>query len=234
MKAKSGARHARPGGMSHRPERQPSELPRTWHLGPPVSAAGRGRVHGDPLTGPIVITERPVLGDEMRRPIVWCEITPCIGRYEDRAALGEADVRARAIGAGWRYDGGGRLACPACQQRCPDLWPVYPVVPWAGTLADDHRQRQDPVTADVAGGLLSSIVSQARGFGAGWRATLGRLLHASLTAGGRDQDTSRSIVASNPAGRESRAGPAGHRRSRRRTPAISPAGRGGDDGSQDG
>jgi len=98
-------------------------------------------VRGDPLTGPIAITERPVLGDQIRRPIVWCEIAPCIRRHEDPAALGEADIRARAIGAGWRHDAAGRLVCPACQQRSPDAWAIYPAVLRARTPAGEYRQR---------------------------------------------------------------------------------------------
>src|SRR5215472_18119512 len=64
----------------------------------------------------------------MRRPIVWCQIGSCISRYEDPAALGEADIRSRAISAGWRHDAVGRLACPHCQQHSAQLWAAYPVV----------------------------------------------------------------------------------------------------------
>jgi hypothetical protein len=61
---------------------------------------------------------------------MWCEMGSCITWYADHAALGEADARARAIGAGWRIDALGRLACPRCQQTDPCFWASAPVVPW--------------------------------------------------------------------------------------------------------
>jgi hypothetical protein len=76
------------------------------------------------------ITERAVIGDELRRPITWCEMDSCISWYADPAALGEADVRARAISAGWRVDAFGRLACPQCQQTDPGFRVSHSVVLW--------------------------------------------------------------------------------------------------------
>lgn len=73
------------------------------------------------------ITERAVIGDELRIPIMWCEIGSCIARHADPAALGEADLRARAIAAGWRVDALGRLACPRCQQKDGEFWATHPV-----------------------------------------------------------------------------------------------------------
>ena len=67
---------------------------------------------------------RAVLGDQLRIPIAWCEMGPCISRHSDPAALGEADIRDRALSAGWRVDGLGRLACPDCQQSTPWFWPA--------------------------------------------------------------------------------------------------------------
>ena len=61
---------------------------------------------------------------------MWCEMGSCISWHADPAALGEADTRARAIGAGWRIDAFGRLACPRCQQTDPGFWATRPVVPW--------------------------------------------------------------------------------------------------------
>jgi hypothetical protein len=58
------------------------------------------------------------------------EVGSCISWHADPAALGEADTRARAIGAGWRIDAFGRLACPRCQQTDPGFWATGPVVPW--------------------------------------------------------------------------------------------------------
>ena len=73
---------------------------------------------------------RAVIGDELRIPIMWCEMGSCIAWYTDPAALGEADTRARAIAAGWRIDALGRLACPTCQQTDPCFWTACPVMPW--------------------------------------------------------------------------------------------------------
>jgi hypothetical protein len=73
---------------------------------------------------------RAVIGDQLRIPIMWCEMASCISWYIDRAALGEADTRARAIDAGWRIDALGRLTCPSCQQTDPGFWAACRVVPW--------------------------------------------------------------------------------------------------------
>jgi hypothetical protein len=76
------------------------------------------------------ITERALIGDELRRPITWCEMDSCISWHADPAALGEADIRARAIGAGWRVDAFGRLACPQCQQTDPGFRISHSLVLW--------------------------------------------------------------------------------------------------------
>jgi len=54
----------------------------------------------------------------------------CISHHADRAALGEADIRARAILAGWRVDALGRLACPRCQQNGAGFRTPHPVALW--------------------------------------------------------------------------------------------------------
>jgi hypothetical protein len=54
----------------------------------------------------------------------------CISHYADPAALGEADIRARAIEAGWRADALDRLACPQCQQGDSWFWTAHPVALW--------------------------------------------------------------------------------------------------------
>jgi hypothetical protein len=84
----------------------------------------------DPLTGPVPHTERAVIGDKLRRPAMWCELTPCISRHSDPEALGEADARARAVDAGWRADAFGRLVCPQCQQRDTRFRGTRPLVRW--------------------------------------------------------------------------------------------------------
>jgi hypothetical protein len=76
------------------------------------------------------VTVRAVIGDQLRMPIMWCEMGSCISWHADPAALGEGDARARAIGAGWRIDAFGRLACPRCQQTEPGFRASRPVVRW--------------------------------------------------------------------------------------------------------
>jgi hypothetical protein len=71
-----------------------------------------------------------VIGDELRKPVAWCQLGSCIARFCDPAALGEHDVRARAIAGGWREDALGRLACPDCQQRDPWFRVTRPLVAW--------------------------------------------------------------------------------------------------------
>ena len=124
---RAAARHTRPPGL-HGGAELPAGGPAGTHQDRGL-APGRPteRVAADPLTGPVAITERAVFGDQMRQPIVWCQISSCISRYEDPAALGEADIRSRAISAGWRHDAVDRLACPHCQQHSPQLWVAYPV-----------------------------------------------------------------------------------------------------------
>ena len=73
------------------------------------------------------IAARAVIGNELRMPIMWCELGSCVSWHSDPAALGEADIRARAIAAGWRVDALGRLACPRCQQIDGRFWATHPV-----------------------------------------------------------------------------------------------------------
>ncbi|HUK67724.1 MAG TPA: hypothetical protein VLW50_03045 [Streptosporangiaceae bacterium] len=74
-------------------------------------------------------TERAPIGDQLRMPIAWCEMGSCISHHADPAALGEADIRTRAISSGWRVDALGRLSCPECQSR-PGFWASHPVALW--------------------------------------------------------------------------------------------------------
>ena len=78
---------------------------------------------------------RAVIGDQLRIPVMWCELGSCVAWFADHAALGEADTRARAVGAGWRVDSLGRLTCPSCQQTDPHFWTPLPVVAWDRYLA---------------------------------------------------------------------------------------------------
>jgi hypothetical protein len=75
-------------------------------------------------------SERAAIGDQLRIPIAWCEMGSCISHHADRAALGEADIRARAISAEWRIDALGRLACPRCQQSDTGFQASHPVALW--------------------------------------------------------------------------------------------------------
>jgi hypothetical protein len=99
------------------------------------------------------IPERAPIGDELRIPIAWCDMDACISYYEHPAALGEADIRARAIAAGWRVDAVGRLACPGCQQRVPWFWTTQPVVRWdRGRAVTAAARLAAAVRAETTGG----------------------------------------------------------------------------------
>jgi hypothetical protein len=71
--------------------------------------------------GLAAVAAQAVIGNRLRLPEARCEGGACGARFEDPAALGEADLRARAMAAGWQEDLSGLLTCPACQQRAP--WP---------------------------------------------------------------------------------------------------------------
>jgi hypothetical protein len=106
--------------------------PPAWAEAPPEPPAGAAAA---PVPAPRAWTGREPapsapIGDELRIPIAWCEMGPCISHFTDPAALGEADVRSRAIAAGWQVDALGRLTCPQCQQTISSFRAVRPVVPW--------------------------------------------------------------------------------------------------------
>lgn len=87
----------------------------------------RRQSHADALLGPALTTERAIIGDLLRQLAAWCQIGACIASHTDEAALGEADIRNRAVAAGWCVDLFGRLVCPSCQQRYP-VWSARPPV----------------------------------------------------------------------------------------------------------
>jgi len=93
-----------------------------------------------------------VIGDQLRMPIVWCEMGSCISWHADHAALGEADIRARAIGAGWRVDALGRLACPRCQQTASGFRVSRPVVLWDRRAAITRAARMAGLRGNGAAG----------------------------------------------------------------------------------
>jgi hypothetical protein len=115
------------------------------HAQADAGAQARAHAEADARAG---VTERSVIGDQLRMPIMWCEMGSCISWYTDPAALGEADTRARAIGAGWRIDALGRLACPRCQQTDPCFWASRPVVPWDRYLAIARAARVTAVSGE--------------------------------------------------------------------------------------
>jgi hypothetical protein len=215
MTAKNTPRHAR---TLPRPRR----VPRPGEGRLPGQAPGRaepGLAEGGALTrspGPVAVTGRAVLGDRIRRPTAWCELPCCISRYDDPAALGEADIRARALAAGWRHDAAGRLVCPYCQQRNPHLWAAYPVVP------QGHTPAGGPPGADRArAGRLTAVWATLSAWSRGLAGDLGgpRWPHrlAVLAGGGNGWNTPPARPAPSTPGRRRGAGaaspgrPAGHR-----------------------
>jgi hypothetical protein len=116
---------APPAGDSWRAAGPPAASSGAAAVPPETTSPGRTRMAAD-----IGITERAAIGDELRIPLAWCEMGSCISHYADPAALGEADIRARAIAAGWRADALGRLACPQCQQGDCWFWTAHPVALW--------------------------------------------------------------------------------------------------------
>jgi hypothetical protein len=122
--------HARPApGDEPRPEAvaEPDAVAESEAVPEPEAVAQPARAEATDQTADTV---RAVIGDELRVPIMWCEMGSCISWCADSSALGEADLRARAISAGWRVDALGRLACPQCQQTDPSFWATSPVVLW--------------------------------------------------------------------------------------------------------
>jgi hypothetical protein len=99
----------------------------------------------DPLTCAAPGTERAVIGDHLRQPVVWCQVGTCIARHTDATALGEADIRSKAEASGWCLDAFGRLVCPSCQQLYP-VWSARPPAPRAR-----GRTRQARATTFVVG-----------------------------------------------------------------------------------
>lgn len=113
------------GGPRNGPVLMPRFTPRppvSPQPGPvPPSARHSRREPRRPVEPPATFV-RAVIGDEIRIPIMWCQFGSCIATYTHPRALGERDLRARALGAGWRYDALGRLACPDCAQHDTAFW----------------------------------------------------------------------------------------------------------------
>jgi hypothetical protein len=89
----------------------------------------------------------------------------CISRHDDPAAVGEADIRSRALAAGWRHDAVGRLVCPYCQQRNPALWAAYPLARQHRPPAEGSRQHHAHARPGRIGAVwttLSALHRQVR------------------------------------------------------------------------
>jgi hypothetical protein len=106
------------------------------------------RPRGYPLSPAGAVPERAVIGDLLRVPMAWCQSGTCINWFGDPDALGEVDVRGRAVEAGWCADVLGRMICPSCQQRY-HVWSARPPVPWTGRAASPERR--EPRQAGTAG-----------------------------------------------------------------------------------
>ena len=149
----------------------------SWPAAPPAVASGDARPAAPPAAAPpatdsgpaaavtpettspgragikakIEITERAAIGDELRIPLAWCEMGSCISHYADPAALGEADIRTRAIASGWRVDALGRLACPQCQQGDSWFWTAHPVALWDRDTAVAMTTLMAAAVREIAG-----------------------------------------------------------------------------------
>ena len=123
-----------------------------------AEAAARAEAEAEARAGAAraEFTERAVIGDQLRMPVMWCEMGSCISWHADPAALGEADTRARAISAGWRIDALGRLACPRCQQTDPGFWASRAVVPWDRYMAVARAARATAVPSGGTAGAWGS------------------------------------------------------------------------------
>jgi len=122
-----------PGPVSLARPQAPAEPvygPAEPFYGPTEPAYGPAEPDHGPAEAHPRPTVRALIGDQLRMPVMWCEMGSCISWHADPAALGERDMRARAIGVGWRIDALGRLACPRCQQTDPNFRPCHQVVPW--------------------------------------------------------------------------------------------------------
>jgi hypothetical protein len=231
MTAKAIPRHAR---TFERQRWVPRPRERRLHRmrAPGIAQPGLpdGRMPADPLSGPVAITQRAVLGDRIRRPTAWCEMAACISRYEDPAALGEADIRARAVAAGWRHDGVGRLICPYCQRRRPGLRATYPVAGQDNMPARRPGQQTGPVRAGGISAMWSTLSAWHRQVLGGQdpRPRWPRLL-AALVCGRNCWNTPPSGPAAGTVGRRHSAGRAGPSRSPGHRSAASPPAQGGAD-----
>jgi hypothetical protein len=203
-------RHARTlARQSGVPSPNADRLPNPAAPGTALPQPADGRVRTDPLAGPVAITEWAVLGDTIRRPAVWCEMPGCISRHDHPAALGQADIRARALAAGWCHDAVGRLVCSSCQQRNPDLWITHRLARQHRAPTGSRRHDSGQTRAGRPRGIWTAVSARARAFVGGpdrwprWPHLL-----AALVCTGNGWSTPPPVPARNAAGRRHRTGPA--------------------------
>jgi hypothetical protein len=144
--------HAEPASGSHAKPASGSHAESSGHGDPGPGAPAETTAPAETAASQPDATVRPVIGDQLRMPIMWCEMGSCISWYSDPAALGEGDTRARAISAGWRIDALGRLACPGCQQTDPGFWASHRVVRWDRYTALARAGQITNVTGDRTDG----------------------------------------------------------------------------------
>ncbi len=236
MTARTIPRHARTLARQRGvPRPDEGRLPSPAAPGTALPQLTDERARTDLLAGPVVITERAVLGDTIRLPAVWCEMPGCISRHDHPAALGEADIRARALAAGWCRDAVGRLVCPSCQQRNPDLWIAHRLARQHRAPAGATRQGSGHTRAGRPRGVWTAVSARARAF-VGGRDRWPRLPHLLATLGGAGNgwNTPPPVPARSAAGRRRRTGPAvPSPPAGRQAAADSPATRGADDHRRD-
>jgi len=99
--------------------------------------------------------------------MIWCQFGLCIARFSHTEALGEADVKNRAMHEGWRVDALGRLACPLCVQHDATFMVIYPPVlaTWSAGH-DDELTVTAGQPAESAPGRRSIRLGQRRATGA--------------------------------------------------------------------
>ena len=210
MTTKTIPRHARTLARQRgAPSPNADKLPSPAVPGTALPQPADGQVRTDPFAGPVAITEWAVLGDAIRRPAVWCEMPGCISWHDHPAALGQADIRARALAAGWCHDAVGRLVCPSCQQRNPDLWLTHRLARQHRAPAGNPRHDGSHTRAGRPRGVWTAVSARARAFVGGpdrWPRWPHRL--AALVGAGNGWNTPPPVPVRNAADRRHRTGPA--------------------------
>jgi hypothetical protein len=117
-------------------DESPGEAPWEAAYEPPATPPALSEASSvTPVLTRAEFTEQAVIGDGLRLPIAWCEMSACISQHAEPGTLGEADARTRAIAAGWRMDAVGRLVCPQCQRSDSHFWTSRPVARWERSRA---------------------------------------------------------------------------------------------------